>query len=376
MKIYRHYHNLEHYLEPGKVLVIYGPRQVGKTTVLKDFLSKTKLRYRLDSGDNITLQHKLGSEQLESIKEYIEGYDLIAIDEAQKVPHIGSALKMMVDADSKLQVIATGSSSFALSQDIGEPLTGRKTTLTLFPVAQSELKHHYTPSELKENLERWLIFGCYPEVITAPSKEKRLRRIVELKDSYLLKDILELEHIKSSKKLVDLLRLLAFQIGSEVSLSELGKQLGIDYKTVARYLDLLEKSFVILNIRGFSRNLRKEMTKKSKYYFFDTGIRNALIANFNELSLRNDVGILWENFLFIERFKKCTYHQIIANHYFWRTWDQKEIDLIEEREGILFAYEFKWKNEKKSHPPKDWVSAYPDAHYQMISQDNYLPFIT
>ena len=175
---------------------------------------------------------------------------------------------------------------------------------------------------------------------------------------------------------MDLLRLLAFQIGSEVSLSELGKQLGIDYKTVARYLDLLEKSFVILNIRGFSRNLRKEMTKKSKYYFFDTGIRNALIANFNELSLRNDVGILWENFLFIERFKKCTYHQIIANHYFWRTWDQKEIDLIEEREGILFAYEFKWKNEKKSHPPKDWVSAYPDAHYQMISQDNYLPFIT
>lgn len=377
MKISRYYSDLANYLEPGKVLVIYGPRQVGKTTILEDFLAKTRLRYRLDSGDNISLQHQLGSQSTGSIMEYIEGYDLIAIDEAQKVPHIGSALKMMVDSNSNLRVIATGSSSFALSQDIGEPLTGRKTTLTLFPVAQTELKDHYNTSELRENVERWLIFGCYPEVITAETKEKRLRRIVELKDSYLLKDILELERIKNSKKLIDLLRLLAFQIGSEVSMNELGKQLGIDYKTVGRYLDLLEKAFVIFNVRGFSRNLRNEITKKSKYYFYDNGIRNAIIANFNELPLRNDIGMLWENFLFMERLKKRAYHQIIANSYFWRTWDQKEIDLIEEREGTLFAYEFKWKHdEKKSKPPREWLTAYPDSHYQIISRENYISFVT
>ena len=197
----------------------------------------------------------------------------------------------------------------------------------------------------------------------------------ELCSSYLLKDILELERVKGSKILLDLLRLLAYQIGGEVSLSELGRQLGIDYKTVARYLDLFEKSFVIFNVRGFSRNLRSEMTKKSKYYFFDNGVRNAIISNFNKLELRNDIGMLWENFLFMERQKKRAYHSIYANSYFWRTWDQKEIDLIEEREGKLYGFEFKWKEDKKVTAPKEFLQSYKEAEFSVIHPKNYLEFI-
>lgn len=196
----------------------------------------------------------------------------------------------------------------------------------------------------------------------------------EIFQSYLLKDVLELEKVKSSKILLDLLRLLAFQTGSEVSLSELAQSVGIDYKTVARYLDLFEKSFVIYNLRGFSRNLRKEITKKSKYYFYDTGIRNAIISNFNGLELRNDTGALWENFLFMERLKKRAYQNIYANAYFWKTWDRKEIDLVEEREGKLFGYEFKWGN-KKIRALKEWKKTYPEAELEIISKENYLGFV-
>ena len=192
--------------------------------------------------------------------------------------------------------------------------------------------------------------------------------------SYLFKDILELEKIKNSKILLDLLRLIAFQLGQEVSLTELATQLGIDYKTVGRYLDLLEKTFVIYNLRGFSRNLRKEITKKSKFYFYDNGIRNTIISNFNEPALRNDLGALWENFLFMERLKKRACKEIFANCYFWRTWDQKEVDLVEEREGKLFGYEFTWKN-KKSKQPKEWLNTYPEASYEVITSENYLNFI-
>ncbi len=297
-------------------------------------------------------------------------------DEAQKIPNIGTALKVIVDHRPDLCVIATGSSSFSLARDIGEPLTGRKTTLTLFPIAELELTKHYNPSELKQTLPKRLIFGSYPEVLTAETTEQQIRRILELKDSYLPKDVLQVERIKNSKVLIDLLRLLAFQLGSEASLNELGTQLGIDSKTVGRYLDLLEKTFVIFNVRGFSRNLRKEITKKSRFYFYDNGIRNAIIANFNELELRNDCGALWENFMFMERLKKRSYLNIPANCYFWRTWNRKEIDLIEEREGKLFGYEFKWSPKTKSfHPPRDWKTTYPDAYYEVITPQRYLEFV-
>lgn len=375
MKIPRIYQDLNKYLKSNKALIIYGPRQVGKTTLLQNFLAATKLKYKLDSGDNIQTQHILGSQNFNLIREYAQGYELVAIDEAQRIKNIGLGLKIIVDQMPGIKVIATGSSSFELSGQVGEPLTGRKITLTLYPVSQIELSNLYNPYEIKNKLEEWLIFGSYPEVVAAANKTEKIRLLEEIVQAYLLKDILNLERVKSSKMLLDLLRLLAFQVGSEVSLTELARQIGIDYKTVARYLDLFEKSFVIYNLRGFSRNLRKEITKKSKYYFYDNGVRNAVISNFNKLELRNDTGMLWENFLFIERLKKRTYQSIYANNYFWRTWDQKEIDLVEEREGKLFGYEFKW-GRKSLKPPKEWGKAYPESEFAIILQENYLDFIT
>jgi predicted AAA+ superfamily ATPase len=375
MKIPRIYKDLNKYLKPNKALIIYGPRQVGKTTLLQDFLTATKLKYKLDSGDNIQTQHILGSQDFNLIREYAQGYELVAIDEAQRIKNIGLGLKIIVDQMPGIKVIATGSSSFELSGQVGEPLTGRKITLTLYPISQIELSNLYNPYEIKNKLEEWLIFGGYPEVVVTADKTEKIKLLEEIVQAYLLKDILNLEKVKSAKILLDLLRLLAFQVGSEVSLTELARQIGIDYKTVARYLDLFEKSFVIYNLRGFSRNLRKEITKKGKYYFYDNGVRNAVISNFNNLELRNDAGMLWENFLFIERLKKRTYQGIYANNYFWRTWDQKEIDLIEEREGKLFGYEFKW-GKRSLKPPKEWGETYPDSEFAIISQENYLEFIT
>jgi uncharacterized protein len=373
MKIPRFYNNLDSYLKPNKVLVLYGPRQVGKTTLLNDYLDRTELKYRIDFGEDIRIREIIESQDFQKIKDYATGYELLAIDEAQKIPEVGNGLKIIVDQIPGIHVIATGSSSFDLAGQIGEPLTGRKIILTLYPVAQMELQMLHNPFELRTNLENYLIYGTYPEVASGEEKKTKARILNEITSSYLLKDILALDRVKSSKILVDLLRLLAFQIGSEVSLNEIGQKLGIDYKTVSRYIDLLEKNFVLFTLRGYSRNLRNEITKKSKYYFFDTGIRNSLIANLNPLELRNDIGKLWENFLIIERLKKLSYQETPANSYFWRTWQQKEIDYLEEREGRLFAYEFKWQG--KARPPKSFLEAYPDAEFQVINRENYLDFI-
>lgn len=359
----------------GKVLVIYGPRQVGKTTLLEDFLSKTKLKYRLDSGDNIRTQNILGSNDFAALKEYAQGYKLIAIDEAQKIRGVGNGLKILVDQIPGIRVIVTGSSSFELAGQIGEPLTGRKTTLNLYPISQLELIKLYNPSEIKEKLPEYLIYGGYPEVLTTKNKNEKAALLEEIVQSYLLKDILELENVKSSKILLDMLRLLAFQIGKEVSLSEIAQQVGVDYKTVARYLDLFEKSFVIYNLRGFSRNLRGEVTKKSKYFFYDTGVRNAIISNFNPLELRSDIGMLWENFIFMERLKKRSYKNIFANCYFWRTWEGKEIDIVEERGGKLHGYEIKWSPDGKTRAPREWKETYKDAKYEVVTKDVFLSFV-
>ncbi|MBI5149259.1 MAG: ATP-binding protein [Candidatus Omnitrophica bacterium] len=374
MKIPRFYQDLTPYLKPNNVLVIYGPRQVGKTTLIQDFLATVPGRYKLDSGDNIRIQTVLGSQDFDVIKEYAQGYSLIVIDEAQRIPNVGQGLKILVDQLPGIQVIATGSSSFELAGQVGEPLTGRKTTLTLYPVSQLELRGLYNTYELKNNLEHWLVFGGYPEITAVGSKSEKIRLLEELVQSYLFKDILELEQVKSSRTLMDLLRLLAFQVGKEVSLNELGQQVGVDTKTVARYLDLFEKAFVVYNLRGFSRNLRSEIVRKGKYYFYDNGIRNGVISNFNEMGLRNDAGELWENFLFMERLKKRSYQNIYANSYFWRTWERQEIDLIEEREGKLFAFEFKWGKDK-TKLPKQWAAAYPEALFEVIDRENYLEFI-
>lgn len=375
MQIPRFYDNLKDYLKPNKVLVIYGSRQVGKTTLLKKFLSETKLKYKLDLGDNIKTQEILGSQDLAKLLSYVSGYDLLVIDEAQRIPNIGIGLKMIVDNAPNIMVIATGSSSFELAGQIGEPLTGRKTTLTLFPVAQIELQKLRNNFELEQKLPEVLVFGSYPAVVTAQSVADKMAILEELTHSYLLKDILELERVKSSKILLDLLRLVAFQIGNEVSLTELGEKLGLDYKTVARYLDLLEKSFVLFNLRGFAKNLRKEITKKSKYYFYDLGIRNTIISNFNDIDKRDDAGKLWENFLAIERLKTQEYKKIYSNNYFWRTWDQKEIDWVEEREGKLFGYKFKW-SDKQIKSPKGWLETYDNAEFHVVNKKNYFDFMS
>ena len=370
----RFYDNLEKYLKPNKVLVVYGPRQVGKTTLLKHFLSKTKLKYRFDSGEDIRIQELLKSQNFSLIREYASDYELIVIDEAQYIPKIGLGLKILVDQIPKLKIIVSGSSSFELAGQIGEPLVGRKKVLVLFPLAQIELREIFNPFELKERLEEFLIFGAYPAVLTAKTKKEKREVLEEIAFSYLLKDIFQFEKVKAPSFLLDLLKLLAFQTGSEVSFSELAGSLGIDVKTVSRYLDILEKSFVIFRLKGFSKNLRKEITKKNKYYFYDNGIRNALIANFNSLNLRNDVSQLWESFLVVERIKSQRYFKILSNNYFWRTWDQKEIDFLEERKGKIFAFEFKYRS-RKVKTPKEFMEVYPNSSFKIVTKENYLKFL-
>lgn len=374
MKIQRNYQDLEEYVKADKALIILGPRQVGKTTLMEDYLQVTTLKTKKVTGDDMLIHQALGSQYLESIKSFCEGYELIAIDEAQKIPNIGVGIKMMVDQKVGIRVIATGSSSFELAGQLGEPLTGRKTELFLYPVAQLELLNHFNRFELQQALQDYLVFGGYPAVVATEGKDAKQRLLSEITGSYLFRDILSFERIKSPQLLLDLLRLLAFQIGNEVSVNELSKKLSIDNKTVKRYLDLLEKSFILFKLRGYSGNLRKEITKQSKYYFYDNGIRNALIANFNSIDLRNDIGQLWENFLVTERLKKQAYKSIYANNFFWRSWSGKEVDFIEEREGKLFGYEFKWSKDKVKQPEL-WLESYPQATFEVINKENYLDFI-
>lgn len=372
--IRRFYDDLGNYLEAGKVLVLFGPRQAGKTTIIKHFIESENYKFRFATGDDLSVQQALGNNNLQQLKSFVQGYDLLVIDEAQNIPGVGLALKLLVDNVPGLKIIATGSSSFELAGQVGEPLTGRKRTLRLYPVSQLELLKADNSFNVKQLLGEYLVYGSYPAVLTAQSQQKKRELLEEYVNSYLLKDILALEKVKGSAVLLDLLRLLAFQVGGEVSHSELGRQLNLDNKTVARYLDLLEKGFVIFSLRGYSGNLRKEVTKKSKYYFYDVGIRNAIVANFNPLPLRNDSGQLWENFLAVERLKTQEYKNIYANNYFWRTWDKKEIDWIEEREGKLFGYEFKFTSDKSKHA-ESFVSSYPNAVIEAVNRENYQKFL-
>lgn len=370
-RIYR----LEKLIKPGKVLVLYGPRRVGKTTLLEEFLKKTDLKYKIESGDNIRIQQLFSSKDPKKITEFAEGYKLIALDEAQQIPDIGTGLKILVDNIKGIYVIATGSSSFNLAGSVGEPLTGRKRTIVLYPFSQKELLKEYNRYELKENLENFLIFGTYPEVIMSKSKRAKIEVIEEIVNSYLFKDIFSLERIKSPKILLDLLKLLSFQIGNLVSLNELATQLKIDIKTVDRYLDLLEKTFVIKKITGYSKNLRKEITAKAKYYFIDNGIRNGIIRMYNPTEERNDCGVLWENFIVMERIKKHAYEmKLPVSYYFWRTYDGKESDFVEEKNGKLHGYEIKW-SEKRIKIPDEWLKTYKNAEVKVINRENYLDYV-
>jgi len=377
MTMIKRAYNIKELIKPNKVLIIYGPRRVGKTTLLDNFLKDTPLKYKIDSGDNIRVRQILGSQDFKQILEYMEGYELYAIDEAQQILGIGMGLKILVDNINGIYIIATGSSSFDLSSMTGEPLTGRKTAILLYPLAQKELLALYNRFELKEKLEDFLIYGSYPDVITAANKKEKIEVLEELVNSYLLKDVLALDNLKSSKTLIDLLKLLAFQTGSLVSFNELAAKLRIDVKTVAKYLDVLEKTFVIKKLSGFNRNLRNEITAKAKYYFIDNGIRNAVVSQFNALENRDDVGILWENFIFMERIKKMTYERIMpVNFYFWRTYDGKEVDLVEENNGVLSSYELKWSKDKHNNKTRAlWNKTYPNAPLSVVNSENYLDFV-
>ncbi len=370
----RQLENLSRLLSPNKVIVIYGPRRCGKTTLLNKFLEGISEKYLFVSGEDFTVQNYLSSQSIQKLKEFVGGNNLLVIDEAQKIEKIGINLKLIIDHIKDIKVIATGSSSFDLARDVGEPLTGRKFVLKIFPLAQTEISGIEQRFETDTNLEARLIYGSYPEIVITTDNKQRELYLKEIISSYLYKDILELEGIRHSSKLIRLLQLLAFQIGKEVSYNELGAQLGMSKNTIEKYLDLLEKVFVIFKLSGFSRNLRKEVSKNHRYYFYDIGIRNAVVGNLNPLGMRDDIGVLWENYIIMERIKKQEYLQLLVNNYFWRTYDQKEIDLIEEREGRLYGYEIKWRK-TKAKPPKDWLATYKNASHEVITKENYLEFI-
>jgi len=378
--IKRFYGDLSPYLIPGKVLIIQGPRQTGKTTLIQNNLSSMKQYKQIYlTGDSIEAKTIFSSQSLDTISSFAKNYDLIAIDEAQKIEGIGLGLKILVDHIPEIRVIATGSSSFDLVNKIGEPLVGRATRLNLYPISVAELQSDgLNAYEIQQNLQQYLIYGFYPEVITAETILQKREYLRNLVDMYLLRDVLEFAGIKGLKFIVSLLKLLAFQIGNLVSLTELGQNLQANVRTVAKYLDLLEKTYIIKSLCGFSRNQRKEITKKNKYYFFDTGVRNALIGNFNEMQVRNDVGALWENFLVMERLKKQEYTRLHANNYFWRTWGGQEVDWVEEHSGKIFGYEFTFSSTqaKKKKEPKDWKKAWSDTSYEVVTEENYLSFVT
>ena len=360
---------------PGKVVVVYGPRRVGKTTLVRRYVQQSEPDALVVTGEDITVREYLESQSLAKLKSFVGSRRTLIVDEAQYVRQIGLNLKLLVDHVEGLRVIATGSSSFDLAQHTGEPLTGRKYTLLLLPLAQLEIGSIEAAHETKARLDARLIYGSYPEVVLMESNEARETYLKELVASYLFKDILQLEGIRHPDKLMRLLQLVAFQVGREVAVTELGGQLGMNKVTVERYLDLLEKTYVIYGRRGFSRNLRKEITKSRRYYFYDNGIRNALISNFSPLSLRDDAGALWENYVLVERLKHNLYTGRLAESYFWRTYDRQEIDLIEAWGGHLHAAEVKWSPRSASGPPRGWRQAYPGSSFRVVHQENYLDFI-
>lgn len=357
-------------LQPNKVVILYGARRVGKTMLVKEILANVNEPILMLNGDDINVHDKLSIRSIENYKQILGTCKLLYIDEAQKIPEIGLKLKLMIDEIEGLRIIISGSSSFDIHKNAGEPLTGRKYTFTLYTLSENEYTQIENNINKMDKVRERLVFGNYPELLHLPDRQDKVDYLNEMISSYLLKDILVYEHIKNSQKIFNLLRLIAFQIGGEVSLQELGIQLGISKNTVEKYLDLLSKVFILHKVEGFSRNLRKEITKNSRWYFLDNGIRNAVIANFNPLHARNDIGALWENYMISERLKYQEYRRISSNNYFWRTYEQQEIDWVEERDGSLFGYEFKWKEEKVKIPTQ-WKSAYPDASFELININNF-----
>ena len=364
---------IEKRMEPGKVMLLFGARRVGKTILIKaisdGFVGKTLFLNGEDTNTHLLLRERTSA----NYKFLLQGVDLLIIDEAQNIPDIGMKLKLIVDEIPSIQVIASGSSSFDLLHLTGEPLVGRSKTFYLFPFSMEEMIQIENVAEQFQNLEQKLIYGQYPQLLGMNSKEKE-EYLLEVVNAYLLKDILAIDGLRNSNKMYDLLRLVAFQVGNLVSYDELGKQLGLSKNTVEKYLDLLSKVFVVYRLGSYSGNLRKEIAKSSKWYFYDNGIRNALINNFSPLSIRNDVGQLWESFVISERIKRKHFHLLNINHYFWRTYDQQEVDLLEIQNQQISAFECKW-SEKAAKIPTALAKAYPNAEFFEINKTNFIRFV-
>ena len=364
--------NIENIFFKGKAIILLGARQVGKTTLLKE-ISANKDSILWINADNIEDRELFNNPSSVRLKAIIGNKKIVIIDEAQRIEDVGIKLKLITDEIQNIQLIVTGSSAFELSNKINESLTGRKFEYQLFPLSFTELVN-FTDlfSEIKM-LNHRLIYGSYPDIINNPGNEKEI--LQQLTNSYLYKDILEWNKIKKSDKLIKLLQAIAFQVGNQVSYHELGQIVGLNSETIESYINLLEQSFVIFRLSSFSRNLRNELKKSRKIYFYDNGVRNALISNYNPIGLRNDIGALWENYLISERLKYTSYNKIYSNKYFWRTHAGQEIDYIEEREGKLFAYEFKWNDKKKVKIPNSFNNAYPNSNFEVLSPSNYESFI-
>lgn len=363
---------IEKQLFKGKAIIILGARQTGKTTLLKTIVKEKEdvLWLNADEQDTITLFENANSTRLKAI---FAGKKIVVIDEAQRISNIGLKLKLITDRIKEIQLIVTGSSAFELANSVNEPLTGRKWEYKLYPLSFNEMVKHHNFLNENRMLNHRLVYGYYPEVVTNQGNEKQILKL--LSDSYLYKDILMWERIKKPDKLVKLMQALAFQVGSEVSYNNLANLIGMDNQTVEKYIQLLEQTFVIFRLPAFSRNHRKELKRGKKIYFYDNGIRNALIANFNLPELRPDIGALWENFFISERIKYLHYNNIWVNTYFWRTQDKQEIDYIEERDGKLYAYEIKWNAKKKPKLSKSFSQTYPEHEYIIVNPKNYEQFL-
>ena len=356
-----------------KAIIIVGPRQVGKTTLLRQITSSTTKKTLYLNCDEPDVRERLESVTSTQLKALIGDAEIVSIDEAQRVNNIGLTLKLIIDNLPEKQLLVTGSSALELSNTINEPLTGRKFEYNLYPFSFEELSKSADLLTEQRLLEKRLIYGYYPDVVNNPGNEREI--LTNILSSYLYKDIFEFQDIRKPEVIEKLLQALALQVGSEVSFNELSQLLGIDNSTVQRYIYLLEKSYVIYHLHSFSRNIRNELKKSVKIYFYDNGIRNALIANYTPLDLRADTGSLWENFLITERLKKNTYNLNYANSYFWRTTQQQEIDYIEDKDGMLHCFEFKWNPNKKASLTKTFSNAYPNSTFELINNKNYTSFV-
>lgn len=363
------------HLKPNKVLVIMGARRVGKTKLIENFLKEYTEKSMFLNGDDFDTHKLLENQSIANYSRVLGNCKLLIIDEAQEIPNIGKKLKLMVDTIANLKIIITGSSAFEINNQIGEPLVGRMKTLYLYPLAQIEFSKYENLIQTKGNLDDRLVFGGYPELLNSENREDKINYLKEIVNNQLLRDVLTFEGIKKRDKIISLLQIIAFRVGNEISLEGIGRELQISKNTVEKYLDLFSKVFIIYSVSGFSRNRENEITKMKKWYFFDNGIRNAVINSFNQPNMREDMGKLWENYLNSERIKKLHYQETHKLEYFWRTHAKQEIDRLEEKDNHLAAFEYKWGKVISKIPP-EFKRSYPDASFEIINQENYLDFIT